>query len=162
MAAITGCDALLGVDSSGDRGTTSNPATAVVEPGLVVRLTAPDTVAVGEAFAVRFAVQNPTGEAIDLTTSSSCLMEPVIMGTGGRRIPFEGATVGCLAVVTTHTIPAGEALVRTYNMRAAVSMPEGNEPVWPGRYTVQADLSWHIDGNEVPLSTLGRSLVVRP
>lgn len=163
LTGLTGCDALWGIDDTGSGVDASGPATAVVDPGLVVRLAAPDTVTAGEAFTVRFSVQNQTERPVDLTTPSACLTLPSVTTSGGERVPFVGSSWGCAAVVTTRTIPVGGALTRTYDMRAALS-PSRNDtvPAPPDRYTVQATINWSIGSEPVPLSELGRSLLVRP
>lgn len=163
LVSLAGCDALWGIESPEDGGDASGPATAVVDPGLVVRLAAPDTVTAGEAFTVRFSVQNLTDRPVDLTTSNSCLMLPSVTTFGGERVPFIGASWACAAVVTTHTLSVGDALTRTYDMRAALSQSEGDTVLAPpDRYTVQATINWSIGGETVPLSELGRSFLVRP
>jgi hypothetical protein len=163
LVSLAGCDALWGIDDTGDGVDASGPETAVVEPGLLVRLTAPDTVTAGDAFTVRFSVQNQTERPVDLTTPSSCLAYPGIYVFGGDRVPFVGASTVCAAAITTRTIPVGNALTQTYDMRAALS-PSGNNtvPAPTDRYTVQATINWSIGGETVPLSTLGRSFLVRP
>lgn len=163
LASLAGCDALWGIDDAGNGVDASGPATAVVDPGLLVSLAAPDTVTAGEAFTVRFSVQNQTDRPVDLTTSNSCLTLPRVTTFGGERVPFVGSSWACAAVVTTRTIPVGDALTRTYDMRAALS-PSRNDtvPAPPDRYTVQSTISWSIGGETVPLSTLGRSFLVRP
>lgn len=155
---LAGCDALWGIDDSGDG---AGPATAVVEPGLRLTLSAPDTVAAGEAFTVRFAAQNRTGAEVAVRTPSSCLIEPGVFTLGGERVPFVGSIRGCAAVITTHRIPAGETLARTFDVQAVRRVPDGTAPAEPGPYTVGVSLNWRIDGEAVSLSTLGRRLRVR-
>ena len=162
LASLAGCDALWGIDDAGNGVDASGPATAVVDPGLLVSLAAPDTVTAGEAFTVRFSVQNQTDRAVDLTTPNACLAYPSVYVFGGDRVPFVGASTACAAVVTTRTIAAGDALTRTYDMRAAIAGSDGEVPAPTNRYTAQAAMSWSIGGDAVPLSTLGRSFLVRP
>jgi len=162
LVSLTGCDALWGIDDSSDNDNAREPATAIVDPGLVVGLAAPDTVTVGEAFTVRFTVQNTTGETVDITTSSGCLALPSVVEFYGERVPFVGTSLGCTAAITTHTIPAGEALTQTFDLRASLSGSDSETAASPGPYTVQANFNWSIGGNEVSLSTLGRSFRVQP
>ncbi len=158
LVSLAGCDALWGIDDSGDG---AEPVTAVVEPGLMLGLSAPDTVAAGEAFTVRFAVQNRTGVEVVVRTPNSCLVLPGVFMLGGDGVPFAGSTWACAAAITTHRIPAGEALTRTLDVQAVRRIPDGTVPAEPGSYTVEVSLSWRIDGEAVSLSTLGRRLRVR-
>jgi len=136
-----------------------NDATAEVD-GLTLRLSAPDTVAVADSFEVRFVVQNRSAGDVTVKTPNSCLVLPRVTDGVGERVPLKGTGIGCLTVITTHEIDAGETIGRSFDVEAALFTSEGEEPVSPGRYTLQARLDWTIDGEKVDLSVIGRELVV--
>lgn len=127
---------------------------------LSLQLLAPDTVAVRDSFEVRFVAQNPTGDDVAVRTPNSCLAVPSVTDAAGERVPLKGSVISCAAVMTTRDIPARDAVERTFDMKAVLTTPEGEKPVSPGRYAIQVELDWRIDGEKPDLSTLGRELVV--
>jgi hypothetical protein len=113
-AALTACTATTDVP-----GTQANLESAEIG-GLKVGL-AVDPVAVrpGEEFAVRFTVANTTGDTIRLHTPHSCLALPHVL-RDGKRVPFEGTALGCLAVVRTHVFAPGYEWATVFRLRAAL------------------------------------------
>lgn len=153
LGLLAGCDS-LGF-GQGDEALETRGVTSATVDGLRVHLFAPDTVAVGEAFVVRVAVQNQTKNDASVTTPGSCLVTPGIFDGEGERVGFKGSIIGCLGVVTTHEIPAGEVMEGSFDVEAVLYTREGDEPVAPGEYTVRANLEW-------TERTIERELVVRP
>lgn len=137
-----------------------NDATAEVD-GLTLRLSAPDTVAVTDSFEVQFVAQNRSAGDVTVKTPNSCLVLPRVTDGVGERVPLKGTGIGCLTVITTHEIPAGETIKRSFDAKAVLVTSEGEEPAPSGRYTLQARVDWTIDGEEVNLSAIKRELVVR-
>lgn len=150
---LAGCD-FLGIGQGGEELDTRGATSATVDD-LEVHLFAPDTVAVADSFEVRVALQNRTKNDASVTTPGSCLVTPGIFDEEGERTGFRGSVIGCLAVVTTHEIPAGEVVELAFDVEAALYTRDGDEPVSPGAYTVRPDLHW-------TERTIERKLVVRP
>lgn len=147
---VAGCDSILGI--GGDDGRDRRGATTVEVEGLAVHLFVPDTVAVADSFAVRVVVRNQTTEKRALTTPSACLTGTRILDARNERVPFRGSARLCAAVVTTREIPSYTAIERQYDMQAVLDTPDGDQPAAPGSYTVQVDLDWSIEGDDVELS----------
>ena len=160
LSFTAGCDSISGLWQDEDGRDTRGATTMEVED-LAVHLSAPDTVAVADSFAVRVVVQNKGDESRAVTTSSGCLVQPGIFNEIGDRVPFKGSILLCTGAITTHQLPANDTEERRFNMQAVLDAADGEDPVSSGTYTVRVTLDWAIEGNEIERS-VERPLVVRP
>lgn len=152
FALVVGCDdPFVGAE---------NDTTAEVG-GLLLRLSAPDTVAVADSFEVRVIAQNQSDDDVAVKTPNSCFVIPHVTDGTGDRVPLKGTGILCAAAITTHEIPEGGGIEKSFDVKAVRYTSEGEDPVSPGRFTLQARLDWTIDGEKVDLSVVGRELVIR-
>lgn len=156
---VAGCDSISGLWQNEGPLDTRTAASATVD-GLAVHLFAPDTVAVADSFEVRVVVQNQEDQVQTVTTPSACLVQPGIFDKEGDREPFKGSILLCAAAITTHEIPANGTVERRFDVQAALSTADGNEPVSPGTYAVRVEFDWTIDGDKAELTAIEREIVV--
>jgi hypothetical protein len=101
----------------------------------------PEGVTQHALFSATLRVRNTTLEPISITTASTCLALPHVL-RNGRRMPFEGTTVGCGDAISNFVVPAGEALTVTWPLRAELYAEAPGDvdgaPAPRGTYWVQA------------------------
>ena len=111
------------------------PSEVRLASGLRLAVTAaPAEVAPGDSVTVRVVVRNPTNGSIQVTSGCSTLAMLGVARADGResRLP---AGFGCLAVLRTFTLAAGETVA--YDHRFAARTFDG-APGVSGRYRAQA------------------------
>lgn len=151
-------------------------AATAVDPGLEVRVFAPDTVEKGGPFEIRLRAKNRTNKDLILEVNG-CIFEPDILDLAyghpedRSHVPFKGSNVGCLVGVTRHLIREGEALTESFQLQAVRETSSGGEePVSLGTYAGRVELNkWRIgqaghleEAKKIMLSALEWTFVVRP
>ncbi|PQJ26724.1 hypothetical protein BSZ35_19225 [Salinibacter sp. 10B] len=148
---LGGCDLPFGV-GSGEEGDGSEVRDRVeLESGLVARLYAPERVASGDSFRVRFTAQNVMEEPIQVQTGA-CWGQPAAF-LNGEQVPLVCSFQVCTMQLLTWTLPGKETRERTFNMKASLNAssgtPETEEPAEPGVYTLRTRLDWSVGGQKV-------------
>lgn len=92
---LVGCEMPFGIGSGGgeDPPRPQLRDEVQVEPGLALRLDAPETVAASDSFNVRFVAENTTGDSIEVQTGA-CWGQPGAF-FGGERVPLVGSKQVC-------------------------------------------------------------------
>ncbi len=139
-----------------------SPSSGDSQAGLYHQMEAPDEVQIGESFEVIYSLTNHTPENVEVTTPHSCLVLPAVYefsgSDKGERVPFRGSMMGCLTVVTTHTIPAGDSLELTFEIEAKFGSSK-DEPVDPGTYVIRIEPEFH-EIRGIPFQSLEKKLTV--
>jgi hypothetical protein len=134
--------------------------------GLVATLRVrPDTVAAGDTFHVVVTIQNPTVHPVTLYSGSSCLVLPYVL-RGGQGQRFAGTGLGCLAVMSSFPLAAGDSLRRDFTLVAmmedTVAPPYGYTATPPvGSYVVRAEMQVALPNLEAPLVVAGHANQMR-
>ncbi|PQJ35548.1 hypothetical protein BSZ35_13885 [Salinibacter sp. 10B] len=125
-----------------------------IEPGLIAKLYAPDRVAAGDSFHVRFIAKNTTEGSIQMKTGA-CWGQPIAI-FDGEQIPLIGSYQICTMQLLSWTLPGQETRERTFDLKASMNTSRGSfqttEHAEPGTYTLQTTVDWTIGGQKVEKS----------
>jgi hypothetical protein len=103
----------------------------------------PREVSVGALFAATLTIHNVSTKAVTLVSGDSCVAV-IQVYLNDERVDLDGTSWGCFTVVTEFRIPAGEALTRSFTLRALAAQ---SEAPWeyvvapaPGTYEVRMEM----------------------
>ena len=103
----------------------------------------PSVVSPGDSFVVTLTIVNLKPFPIQLGSGDSCVALPEVR-VAGERQPWEGTALGCLAVVSTFTVPAFGVLTWEFSL---VALLEESTAPWdytvpppPGTYTLVMEM----------------------
>lgn len=150
---LLGCEMPFGLGSD-DGNSAPDPELrdqAEIGPGLVARLYAPEQVATGDPFQVRFTAENTTQDSIQVKTGA-CWGRPGAI-FDEEQVPLVGSAQVCTLQLLTWTLSGKETRERTFDLKASLNAssgsPEVEGPAEPGTYTLQTTLDWTVSGREV-------------
>jgi hypothetical protein len=153
MTLLVGCELPFGMGSDdGDSAHRLQLRDQVeIEPGLVASLYAPEQVATGDSFQVRFAIENTATVPIQLETGA-CWGQPAAF-VEGEQVPLVGSFQACTMQLVSRTLPGNDTRERTFDLKALQNAsngsPEVEGPAEPGTYTLRTTLDWRVNGREV-------------
>jgi hypothetical protein len=150
---LLGCEMPFGIGSD-DGGDAPGPEVrdqVEIEPGLVARLYAPERVATGDSFQVRFATENTSTVPIQVKTGA-CWGQPAAF-VDGEQVPLVGSFQACTMQLVSRTLPGNDTRERTFYLKALQNASNGSSevegPAEPGTYTLRTTLDWRVNGREV-------------
>jgi hypothetical protein len=152
-ALLIGCEMPFGIGSGGGEDAPSPQLRdeVQVEPGLALRLYAPERVAPGDSFEVRFVAENTTGYSIEVQTGA-CWGQPAAF-FAGEQVPLVGSRQVCTLQLLSWTLPGQKTRERTFDMKAALNVssgsPEEEGLAEPGTYELKARLDWTVGGQKI-------------
>jgi len=153
MTLFLGCEMPFGIGSD-DGGDAPDPEVrdqVEIEPGLVARLYAPEQVATGDSFQVRFTNTNTATVPIQLETGA-CWGQPTAF-LDGEQVPLVGSFQACTMQLVSRTLPGNDTRERSFDLKALLNAsngsPEVEAPAEPGTYTLRTTLDWRVNGQEV-------------
>jgi hypothetical protein len=152
-ALLLGCEMPFGVGSNdgGDAPSLEVRDQVEIEPGLVAKLYAPERVATGDSFQVRFTAQHVIEQPIQVRTGA-CWGQPAAF-LDGDQVPLAGSYQVCTMQALTWTLQGKETRERTFDLEASLNAssgsPETEGPAEPGIYTLQTTLDWSVSGQKV-------------
>jgi hypothetical protein len=127
-----------------------NPVGTVTDLRVDLRLE-PSVVRAGESMTASLVINNPTGDTIRLVSGSSCIATLDVL-VDGQRLDMQGTGFGCLAVITTFHIAAGDSLTRTFGLVTWLREPRAPwryiEPLPPGVYRLRAAMQVDLPDQE--------------
>lgn len=152
-ALFVGCEMPFGIGAGGGGDTADLDVRDRVEiqPGLVAKLYAPERVAAGDSFQVRFTAENTTEDSIHVQTGG-CWGQPAAV-LKGEQVPLVGSYQVCTMQELIWTLPRKETRERTFALRASlnesIGSPETVGVAETGTYTLKTMLDWTVDGQKV-------------
>ena len=120
--------------------------------GLHLSLTIqPETVLPGDSFSARVSIENPTSDAVTLTSGAGCIAFVGVYAGNDRHWEFDGTNYLCTAVIVDFVVPPQDSIITVWLVRAG----DAEGPAQSGTY------KFRVDFNVAELPLLERRFVVR-